>query len=119
MGDVIDVAAGDKIPRKGGPGITRSDLLVINKPVGLVVHPAAGNPAGTLVKAAMALYDLIKFFIDNAKRIAGLVSAVAGDNVGYVIDTAPAASADPNYNLVDPANVSASNTDDDVAGLLT
>ena len=33
---VIDVSAGDKIPRKGGPGITRSDLLVINKPVGLV-----------------------------------------------------------------------------------
>jgi len=28
---VIDVAAGDKIPRKGGPGITRSDFLVINK----------------------------------------------------------------------------------------
>ena len=28
---VIDVAAGEKIPRKGGPGITRSDLLIINK----------------------------------------------------------------------------------------
>ncbi len=28
---VIDVAAGDKIPRKGGPGITKSDMLVINK----------------------------------------------------------------------------------------
>src|SRR5690606_32231976 len=28
---VIDVAAGDKLPRKGGPGITRSDLLIINK----------------------------------------------------------------------------------------
>ena len=28
---VIDVAEGDKIPRKGGPGITRSDLLIINK----------------------------------------------------------------------------------------
>ena len=28
---MIDVAEGDKIPRKGGPGITRSDLLVINK----------------------------------------------------------------------------------------
>ena len=28
---MIDVSAGDKIPRKGGPGITRSDLLVINK----------------------------------------------------------------------------------------
>ena len=28
---VIDVAGGDKVPRKGGPGVTRSDLLVINK----------------------------------------------------------------------------------------
>ena len=30
-GELIDVAGGDKIPRKGGPGITQSDLLVINK----------------------------------------------------------------------------------------
>lgn len=37
---VIDVAAGDKIPRKGGPGITRSDLLVINK-VDLAAHVGA------------------------------------------------------------------------------
>ena len=37
---VIDVAAGDKIPRKGGPGITRSDLLVINK-VDLAPHVGA------------------------------------------------------------------------------
>ena len=37
---VIDVAAGDKIPRKGGPGITRSDLLVINK-IDLAVHGGA------------------------------------------------------------------------------
>ena len=37
---VIDVAAGDKIPRKGGPGITRSDLLVINK-IDLAVHVGA------------------------------------------------------------------------------
>ena len=28
---VVDVAGGDKVPRKGGPGVTRSDLLVINK----------------------------------------------------------------------------------------
>jgi urease accessory protein len=35
---VIDVAAGDKIPRKGGPGITRSDLLVINK-IDLILQP--------------------------------------------------------------------------------
>ena len=38
---VIDVAAGDKIPRKGGPGITKSDLLVINK-IDLARHVGAG-----------------------------------------------------------------------------
>lgn len=37
---VIDVAAGDKVPRKGGPGITRSDLLVINK-IDLAPHVGA------------------------------------------------------------------------------
>jgi urease accessory protein len=37
---VIDVAAGDKIPRKGGPGIVRSDLLVINK-IDLAPHVGA------------------------------------------------------------------------------
>ena len=37
---VIDVAAGEKIPRKGGPGITRSDLLVINK-IDLAPHVGA------------------------------------------------------------------------------
>jgi len=37
---VIDVAGGDKVPRKGGPGITRSDLLVINK-IDLASHVAA------------------------------------------------------------------------------
>ena len=37
---VIDVSAGDKIPRKGGPGITRSDLLVINK-IDLATHVGA------------------------------------------------------------------------------
>ncbi|HRW15854.1 MAG: urease accessory protein UreG [Rhodobacteraceae bacterium] len=37
---VIDVAAGDKIPRKGGPGVTRSDLLIINK-IDLAPHVGA------------------------------------------------------------------------------
>ena len=39
---VIDVSAGDKIPRKGGPGITRSDLLVINK---IDLAPMVGPPS--------------------------------------------------------------------------
>ena len=38
---VIDVSAGDKIPRKGGPGITRSDLLIINKTCLLYTSDAA------------------------------------------------------------------------------
>ncbi|MFQ6540257.1 MULTISPECIES: urease accessory protein UreG [Aphanothece] len=42
---VIDVAAGDKIPRKGGPGITRSDLLVINK---VDLAPLVGASLGVM-----------------------------------------------------------------------
>ena len=42
---VIDVAAGDKIPRKGGPGITRSDLLVINK---IDLAPLVGADLGVM-----------------------------------------------------------------------
>src|SRR5438045_450601 len=40
---VIDVAGGDKVPRKGGPGVTQSDLLVINKPA-LAAHVGVGLP---------------------------------------------------------------------------
>jgi CobW/HypB/UreG, nucleotide-binding domain len=48
---VIDVAAGDKIPRKGGPGITRSDLLVINK---IDLAPLAGADLGVIARDARA-----------------------------------------------------------------
>ena len=46
---VIDVAAGDKIPRKGGPGITRSDLLVINK---IDLAPFVGADLGVMDRDA-------------------------------------------------------------------
>ena len=46
---VIDVAAGDKIPRKGGPGITRSDLLVINK---IDLAPLVGADLGVMERDA-------------------------------------------------------------------
>src|SRR5262249_10719086 len=46
---VIDVAAGDKIPRKGGPGITRSDLLVINK---IDLAPLVGADLGVMDRDA-------------------------------------------------------------------
>jgi urease accessory protein len=50
---VIDVAGGDKIPRKGGPGITQSDLLVINK---TDLAPAVGADLGVRHGASLLLH---------------------------------------------------------------
>ena len=71
---VIDVAAGDKIPRKGGPGITRSDLLVINK-----------TDLAPLVGASLAIMDR------DARRMRGERSFVfsnlkAGEGVDRIVD---------------------------------
>src|SRR4030095_4286136 len=49
---VIDVAGGDKIPRKGGPGITRSDLLVINK---IDLAPHVGADLGVMDRDARTM----------------------------------------------------------------
>ena len=49
---VIDVAAGDKIPRKGGPGITRSDLLVINK---IDLAPLVGADLGVMERDTLSM----------------------------------------------------------------
>ncbi len=76
---VIDVAAGDKIPRKGGPGITKSDLLVINKTdlapyVGAsldIMRKDANKMRGerlfcfTNLKTGDGLEDVIQFIIEN------------------------------------------------------
>jgi len=49
---VVDVAGGDKVPRKGGPGVTRSDLLVINK---IDLAPFVGADLGIMERDASAL----------------------------------------------------------------
>ena len=49
---VIDVAGGDKVPRKGGPGITQSDLLVINK---TDLAPHVGADLGVMARDAAAM----------------------------------------------------------------
>ena len=58
---VIDVAGGEKIPRKGGPGITRSDLLVINKidlaPMVGASLDVMGRDASATGKQALGLYE--------------------------------------------------------------
>ena len=57
---VLDVSGGDKVPRKGGPGVTFSDLLVINKTdlAPLVVNPACGDGAGRRRRPRRAAGDL-------------------------------------------------------------
>ena len=61
---VIDVAAGDKIPRKGGPGITRSDLLVINK---VDLAPLVGASLEVMERDARAMRSERPFVFTNLK----------------------------------------------------
>jgi urease accessory protein len=61
---VIDVAAGDKIPRKGGPGITRSDLLVINK---IDLAPLVGASLDVMERDARAMRGDRPFVFTNLK----------------------------------------------------
>src|SRR5690606_16368982 len=66
---VIDVAAGDKIPRKGGPGITRSDLLVINK---IDLAPLVGASLDVMRRDAERMRGERPFVFTNLKRGEGL-----------------------------------------------
>jgi urease accessory protein len=61
---VIDVAAGDKIPRKGGPGITRSDLLVINK---IDLAPMVGASLDVMERDARKMRGERPFVFTNLK----------------------------------------------------
>ncbi len=71
---VIDVAAGDKIPRKGGPGITNSDLLVINK---MDLAPHVGADLGVMARDAQAMRHAKQFVFTNLKTYTGLDTIVA------------------------------------------
>ncbi|HXI56300.1 MAG TPA: urease accessory protein UreG [Polyangia bacterium] len=66
---VIDVAAGDKIPRKGGPGITRSDLLVINK---IDLAPAVGASLEVMDRDARRMRGQRPFVFTNLKTREGI-----------------------------------------------
>ncbi len=71
---VIDVAAGDKIPRKGGPGITRSDLLVINK---IDLAPMVGADLAVMDRDARKMRGDRPFLFTNLKTLQGLDQVVA------------------------------------------
>ena len=66
---VIDVAAGDKIPRKGGPGITKSDLLVINK---IDLAPYVGASLEVMERDAKKMRGDRPFVFTNLKTAHGL-----------------------------------------------
>jgi urease accessory protein len=71
---VIDVSAGDKIPRKGGPGITRSDLLVINK---IDLAPLVGADLGVMERDSRKMRGERPFVFANIK---------AGKGVGEIAE---------------------------------
>ncbi|MBM4207275.1 MAG: urease accessory protein UreG [Gammaproteobacteria bacterium] len=73
---VIDVSAGDKIPRKGGPGITRSDLLVINK---IDLAPYVGASLEVMDRDAKKMRGERPFVFSNLKTGQGL-----GEIVGFI-----------------------------------
>ena len=66
---VIDVSAGDKIPRKGGPGITKSDLLVINK---IDLAPFVGASLEVMARDAKRMRGEKPFIFSNLKTKEGL-----------------------------------------------
>jgi urease accessory protein len=70
---VIDVAAGDKIPRKGGPGITRSDLLVINK---IDLAPMVGASLEVMERDARRMRGERPFVFTNLKTGHGVETVI-------------------------------------------
>jgi urease accessory protein len=70
---VIDVAGGDKIPRKGGPGITKSDLLVINK---IDLAPYVGASLEVMDRDAKKMRGERPFVFANLKQGVGLAGVV-------------------------------------------
>ena len=70
---VIDVAAGDKIPRKGGPGIMKSDLLVINK---IDLAPMVGASLDVMDRDARRMRGAKPFVFSNLKTGLGLTTIV-------------------------------------------
>ena len=75
---VIDGSAGDKIPRKGGPGITRSDLLVINK---TDLAPHVGADLGVMDRDARRMRGDKPFVFTNLKTNTGLE-----DVASFIVD---------------------------------
>ncbi len=86
---VIDVAAGDKIPRKGGPGITKSDLLVINK---IDLAPMVGASLEVMDRDARKMRGERPFVFSNLKTGQGLDTIIAFIEAAGMLDRAAKSS---------------------------
>jgi urease accessory protein len=93
---VIDVAAGDKIPRKGGPGITKSDLLVINK---IDLAPMVGASLEVMARDASRMRGDRPFVFTNLKTGAG-----ADQVVRFVVERGMIALTSPLETAIAHAN---------------
>ena len=82
---VIDVSAGDKIPRKGGPGITKSDLLVINK---IDLAPMVGASLEVMDRDARRMRGTRPFVFTNLKTGEGLPAVISFIETQGVLDDA-------------------------------
>jgi urease accessory protein len=82
---VIDVAAGDKIPRKGGPGITKSDLLVINK---IDLAPMVGASLEVMAHDAKKMRAQRPFAFTNLKTGQGLDAVIRFVEAEGMLDAA-------------------------------
>jgi urease accessory protein len=82
---VIDVSGGDKIPRKGGPGVTRSDLLVINK---IDLAPYVGADLDVMARDATTMRGDRPFILTNLKTGEGLPDVIAWIRHALLYETA-------------------------------
>ena len=80
---VIDVSGGDKIPRKGGPGVTRSDLLVINK---IDLAPYVGADLEVMARDSKLMRGARPFIFTNLKQGAGLDDVVTWIKSNVLLD---------------------------------
>jgi urease accessory protein len=87
---VIDVSGGDKIPRKGGPGVTRSDLLVINK---IDLAPHVGADLDVMARDSKIMRGDRPFVFTNIKNGTGLQDVIAWIQRELLLEQSAAASS--------------------------